>query len=289
MISNTTSTDPFAKIEVSSKRKFTNKKTSQQRHLMEVLPPSAHAKHAPIRKEFLAKYLVNRCISCTEEYCYDAHIEQDTRRNPVYSPESGWNYKPVLCLPGRKCQYGHNCKFAHNQTEVLYHPLIFKTEICEEFKSETGSCPWGGLYCPKAHRDANFPDREPEDWHNLQDYGLRPVYLESTLEEQLEVNRRVAAASATYKSSVKRVVASESEKQQRKQSQPKAEPIKRNYENPSVKVEKAANPVQPKSEDLRANALCCFCKTAVVVFYLQCKHGLCNVCLDIDCCPKCNE
>lgn len=283
MISSTNSLDPFANIEAHSKplRPFLPKKAAYSQAKNAILL-TASAKHLKIRQEFLGKYLVNRCINCSEVLCFDAHIHQDTRRVPLLS-EKGWNYKPVICLSGRKCQYGHGCKFSHNQTEVLYHPLVFKTLVCEGLIDDHGYCNWGGQFCPKAHSLPNQTEGTPKDLHRLEDYGLRPVHLELTVEAQTLANRRAATDSATYKASVLRVSASKAGSQAKEtKQQPRSQPDQIN------KVCSIASKPAQKDIATKANDLCMHCKQSSFVFILQCKHALCSACLDVESCPVCN-
>ena len=41
------------------------------------------------------------------------------------------------------CHNGKNCKFAHSREEVLYHPLLYKTILCEEANCCRYYCPFG--------------------------------------------------------------------------------------------------------------------------------------------------
>jgi serine/threonine protein kinase len=42
------------------------------------------------------------------------------------------------------CHNGKNCKFAHSREEILYHPVIYKTVLCEDMNCSK-------YYCPFAH------------------------------------------------------------------------------------------------------------------------------------------
>ncbi len=41
------------------------------------------------------------------------------------------------------CHNGKNCKFSHSREEVLYHPLVYKTVMCEDFHCTRYYCPFG--------------------------------------------------------------------------------------------------------------------------------------------------
>jgi hypothetical protein len=128
--------------------------------------------------------------------------------------------------------------------------------------------------------------------HVLQDFGLREVYLESTLADQLEYNRRVAANAATYKASVTRVISSrqtadpQSKKPRKQRREKQGGDHSRSTPAYTVPDLKPATPV--KQEPSRGTNNCFKCKAAMAVFVLQCKHGLCATCLDVECCPVCN-
>ena len=56
------------------------------------------------------------------------------------------------------CHNGKNCKFAHSREEILYHPLIYKTVMCEDI-----TC--GKFYCPFAHSmEELLPAAESPDY-----------------------------------------------------------------------------------------------------------------------------
>lgn len=290
MISNTNSKDPFSSHQYTLPSKKRLRLSAKQKDLPDSELPKPSGKHLDIRPDFLARYLIKRCLNCIEDPCFDAHVDEETRRVPKFE-ENEWNYKPVLCLFRMKCHNGHMCKFAHNETEVLFHPLIFKTQVCESAMDQYGICGWGGKFCPKAHLDPNFPGREPKDLHSLEDYGLKPVYLENTKQEQIEANRRAAKNSATYKASVKRMKPSEvsGESTWRTAKERPQAPPRRNPGNKSIPKSSSFQIPPGQSEAKKASASTCFnCKDAISVFKLQCSHSLCSACLDIESCPVCN-
>ncbi|KYK70643.1 putative zinc finger protein [Toxoplasma gondii TgCatPRC2] len=65
-------------------------------------------------------------------------------------------YLPVACsnlvvsngnITAVLCHRGQNCPFAHSRDEIVYHPLLYKTEECDDH--ETSRC--AVYYCWKAH------------------------------------------------------------------------------------------------------------------------------------------
>mmetsp|Transcript_55308 Transcript_55308/g.131937 ORF Transcript_55308/g.131937 Transcript_55308/m.131937 type:complete len:540 (-) Transcript_55308:105-1724(-) len=102
--------------------------------------------------------------------CQYSHCLEWPRRPPHKHP-----YQPDICPHMQKksskdwggsskavCPEGAKCSKAHSKDEVLYHPLIFKTTLCEEYHGQSN--PQRGakiaarakchrFYCPFAHGD----------------------------------------------------------------------------------------------------------------------------------------
>ncbi|KAF7458833.1 Zinc finger C3H1-type domain containing protein [Cryptosporidium felis] len=89
--------------------------------------------------------------------CQYSHNIYWPRRCPFYlSNESTIRYIPVLCpdiiikddeSSISHCNRGGGCPFAHSHEEINYHPLMYKTKICEEF--QRGDC--NTYYCHLIH------------------------------------------------------------------------------------------------------------------------------------------
>jgi len=47
---------------------------------------------------------------------------------------------------------GTSCYLAHGWLEIIYHPLLFKTKLCES-NLKKGICRKYGIYCAKAHTE----------------------------------------------------------------------------------------------------------------------------------------
>jgi len=50
------------------------------------------------------------------------------------------------------CSMGTSCYLAHVWLEIIYHPLLFKTKLCES-NLKKGVCRKYGIYCAKAHNE----------------------------------------------------------------------------------------------------------------------------------------
>jgi len=88
------------------------------------------------------------------ENCIDSHCLSWHRRNPFL-----YSYRPMLC-PNTKfwtteekrmkvktwCRRGRMCMFSHTKEEQMYHPLIYKTQICRDYPENCFK-----PFCPFAH------------------------------------------------------------------------------------------------------------------------------------------
>lgn len=101
--------------------------------------------------------------------CQFSHDTEWPRRPPNkhgYSPALCPHIRPIMSAGGgvnleNNCPAGPACRFAHTKDEVLYHPHIFKTSLCEEHRTLTSDqrsarrskhrprC--HRYYCPFAH------------------------------------------------------------------------------------------------------------------------------------------
>jgi len=100
--------------------------------------------------------------------CQYSHCLEWPRRQP-----RRYNYSPELCSRIRiiegaagvserienNCSAGQRCPWAHSKEEVLFHPHIFKTSLCEEHTTNVGNKQTRNAkknrchryYCPFAH------------------------------------------------------------------------------------------------------------------------------------------
>jgi len=87
--------------------------------------------------------------------CFYSHSKYMMRRVPKIIPSKGnlFNYIPKACpeyKKTKKCSKGDACYLAHGWLEIIYHPLLFKTKLCESSLKE-GVCSEYGIFCAKAH------------------------------------------------------------------------------------------------------------------------------------------
>ena len=98
--------------------------------------------------------------------CQYSHNMTWRRRSPqkyLYEPRLCDNIITYVSDSGKKqtminCHNGKNCKFAHSREEVLFHPALYKTVMCED-----PACT--RYYCPFAHSvDELVPTNEPIEY-----------------------------------------------------------------------------------------------------------------------------
>jgi len=91
--------------------------------------------------------------------CFYAHSRAVRRRVPKQEKgrEGMFNYIPVECLhykKSQKCKLGNKCHLAHGWLEVIFHPLLYKTKMCNS-SLKKGLCAKYGIFCAKAHNIKN--------------------------------------------------------------------------------------------------------------------------------------
>ncbi|CAE7850805.1 ireA [Symbiodinium microadriaticum] len=74
------------------------------------------------------------------------------RRNPKHV-----SYSPEMCSSPATCHLGDACPKAHTVEECLYHPTMYRTQLCPEKKQCTM------FYCPHAHAEEELR-RDPPRW-----------------------------------------------------------------------------------------------------------------------------
>lgn len=84
--------------------------------------------------------------------CQYSHNMTWRRRSPqkyLYEPRLCENILSFVGDNGAKrqslvnCHNGKSCKFAHSREEILYHPLVYKTVMCEDMSCCRYYCPFG--------------------------------------------------------------------------------------------------------------------------------------------------
>ena len=118
----------------------------------------------PIHSRYILRYKVNKCNNAhtdprEKQICIDYHSASDLRRVPMYfqsrndALQVAFNYMPFICQNRKSCKGIASCILAHNQYEIDYHPLMYKTRLCR-YMSNIGdefSCKATGEKCPYAH------------------------------------------------------------------------------------------------------------------------------------------
>jgi len=85
--------------------------------------------------------------------CVNAHSMVSRRRVPMQGCKGLFNYIPKPCPEWekhKKCILRDRCPQAHGWLEMIYHPLLYKTKMCEPYQ-KSGVCRKYGVYCAKAH------------------------------------------------------------------------------------------------------------------------------------------
>ena len=126
---------------------------------------TASARVAELHDFFMYEYKCSMCDG-THEYstfckeCVRAHTLLELRRDPRLH-----SYKQGKCLyfdSAQGCLRGVECPFSHTTNEARYHPVAYKTKMCERIAT-SGACGLGDL-CHLAHgveelrREAVYPN-----------------------------------------------------------------------------------------------------------------------------------
>lgn len=114
----------------------------------------------------------NYASKCTKIDCKFYHNETDKRRIPTFNPYTGFNYSWKI-EPGG-CQ---------NDTEVHYHPMVYKTQMCARKKN----CEL--KHCSYAHNQREI--RHPSStFHFLLPVPPPQIDLQITIEYEKSVTLR---------------------------------------------------------------------------------------------------
>mmetsp|Transcript_8118 Transcript_8118/g.12253 ORF Transcript_8118/g.12253 Transcript_8118/m.12253 type:complete len:573 (+) Transcript_8118:64-1782(+) len=121
--------------------------------------------------EFRTKYCQGfplfMCKQAKPYTCVKAHYENNIRRRPRLV-NGKFNFTDKLCAYASitDCPHGMDCPLSHRvQKEHIYHPSLYKTQLCESPLNEDGICVEFGVHCAKAHgvKDLRQPQYEPDD------------------------------------------------------------------------------------------------------------------------------
>ncbi|EZG70714.1 hypothetical protein GNI_054300 [Gregarina niphandrodes] len=140
-----------------------------------------------------AKAATSFCV--LKENCCDSHCLSWHRRNPFLYP-----YRPLLCPNTRFwteakrmkvrtwCKRGRLCLFAHTKEEQMYHPLVYKTQVCRDYPR----C--DKPYCPFAHGLHELRDPEQIDIPLLQGPEIVEDHVAQIIGEDRILNEFLKAA-----------------------------------------------------------------------------------------------
>ncbi len=146
-------------------------------------------------RKVLMCYHVNSCHKLSyfdhkPERCKYYHKKDEIRRRPLFL-DGDWNYYPVMCQkkaregheeqnqaagdqtqqPEKKDCKGEICMQAHNATEINYHPLMYKTRMCD-YRTEQ-ECPL--KYCDRAHNISDLRNIVKLYYSDHQSEALMPL------------------------------------------------------------------------------------------------------------------
>lgn len=107
----------------------------------------------PFLLRVMKEYLTFSCNGCSLQNCMGSHESENLRRSPQRLFNGIWNYLPVLCKVNNCAS---DCEFSHNIEESVYHPMTYKTTLCQ-FPTVNNSCKEKGKFCPFAHGDLRKP------------------------------------------------------------------------------------------------------------------------------------
>ena len=118
-------------------------------------------------REYGASIQTDECLD--QDSCWNCHRQSQMRRQ-VFNQLGSLTYMPVPCteVPSLcqssesdqavntqtpRCQKGNLCRSAHNQNEIIYHPLAFRTLPCPSL-SDNPDKACERRTCPNYHSEA---------------------------------------------------------------------------------------------------------------------------------------
>eukprot|EP00127_Corallochytrium_limacisporum_P006929 Clim_evm15s238 gene=Clim_evmTU15s238 len=144
----------------------TRRGTVQNGQPTEQLSPAEMEKKLAEHRWFMMEFRTRMCkqgSNCpTQKQCSWAHDSTQLRRRVIMNTAGKYNYSSARCKYYFKgeghCAFGEQCSNAHNDSEIVYHPEIYKTRRCQHDIVD-GYCKYFGRHCSKAHGDSDV--REP--------------------------------------------------------------------------------------------------------------------------------
>lgn len=148
-------------------------------------------------REYLLTFRVSTCQDrCSDPNCKAVHPDKHQlfRRRPVRAASGIWLYLPLRCMES-ECT-DTDCNFAHSTTEVLFHPMLYKTKLCDQGPMQDGNCRRFGPHCPFIHIEkdgAGLPGLP----YNRNALAQRPPMM-PTLETQQAYKEEMRLHSDSY-------------------------------------------------------------------------------------------
>ena len=137
------------------------------------------ARETPEDRLYLTEYRTQPCEharppGCREgALCMKYHSPSERRRAPEprlneSTQQYVWSYSPSKCNYMKEkgvCTLGDKCKYAHTTAESNFHPMRYKTSLCNHASAPaTGYCEHYGKHCPFSHSNVRKPLLLPPDW-----------------------------------------------------------------------------------------------------------------------------
>lgn len=134
------------------------------------------SRHAFYMFEFRVRkcilFRTHSCKHCKPFSCRYAHYENQTRRIPKLVGDA-WNYDVQLCSANSllECPQGLKCGLSHRlQKENIYHPLVYKTKVCEHSLISCGPPLSGSPYT--STQAADFFPPTSQEWFQCSEFGI---------------------------------------------------------------------------------------------------------------------
>jgi len=161
------------------------------------------------KDDCMYKFRTKKCCDskCKKgKACFDYHSKDLARRVPKQIPTRGnlFNYIPQACpyyKKQKKCPMGNSCHLAHGWLEIIYHPLLFMTKLCE-CSLKKGVCRKYGIYCTKAHNEneiRNLVSIYGEDWKRHYQAHQACVSVKA-VNKKVKLSKRVDVSDSSHSS-----------------------------------------------------------------------------------------
>ena len=148
-------------------------------------------------RRYLEHFEVSFCPeNCTAADCIYFHKGRvvRARRKPVRLSNGVWHYLPVACLEEGCAEV--SCAFAHCQSEILYHPMTYKTQPCAYQLTSTETCTKYAHHCPFIHPQLDGAGLLGFPYNRFNPSESLPVFL--NLQDQTDYNEQMRHFSDTF-------------------------------------------------------------------------------------------